>query len=451
MSVSRQIGLAGAAAIVAAAFASPLAAQDSTGSVPHHDTTYTVDRVVAVIGAEPLLQSQLEESFLMALAQQDGPKPATAADSARLRASLLQRLVNEELMVQAAQRDTAIKVTGQDVSDAVDARYKQVRDQFKSEPEFQKELKASGFASVDDYRRWLTDQQRRTLLRQKLIERLRDTKKLKPVNPTEAEIRKAFDDQKGGFGARPPTITFRQLVIAPRASDSARARAFALADSIANALRAGGDFATAARRFSQDPGSKDQGGDLGWTRLGLLDRKFETAALALKPGQISNPVETSFGVHVIQLVRSEPNSLHAKHILIIPVTTQENMDSARALAARVVAAVRAGASFDSLQALYHDQSEEKDAADVPVDQLPDAYKSVLSLDDTSTVVGPFDLTGPDGKVKFDILKVTQRRPAGPPTYQDVRDQLRTSLSENIATQRYLDHLRSATYVDIRPQ
>ena len=78
--------------------------------------------------------------------------------------------------------------------------------------------------------------------------------------PTEAEMRSYFDANKGSLGSRPATISFRQIVVTPKPSAEAKARTKAQADSIVLELRRGADFATAARRFSQDPGSKDQGG-----------------------------------------------------------------------------------------------------------------------------------------------------------------------------------------------
>ncbi len=441
--------LAGAAALLAAALPCPLHAQDPADFALRGDTTFTVDRIVAVVGNEPILESQVEEQLFTVLSTNQSMDLPTSADTARLRDDIRNQLINEELLVQAARRDTAVKVSEQDVTASVDQSYKRVRDQFTSEVDFQRELHQSGFASVEDYRRFLADRQRRDLLRQALIARLKETKKLKPVNPTEAELHAAFEQGKDQLGQRPATIGFRQIVIAPQASDSARARAFRLADSIANGLRAGGDFAVAARRFSQDPGSKEQGGDLGWTRRGTLDPKFEAAALSLKPGMISNPVETGFGFHVIQLVQTEPTSIHARHILIVPEATPANVDTARALAGRVASALRAGASFDSLQARLHDDSEEKQAEDVPEDQLPKAYVEAVADADSGAIVGPFDLTGPDGKLKFAVLQLTRRRPAGEITFSDVRDRLRTNLAENLGTKRYLDHLRASTYVDIR--
>ncbi|HET7603058.1 MAG TPA: peptidylprolyl isomerase, partial [Gemmatimonadales bacterium] len=405
---SRTIILAAMLAVASA----PLQAQDSTSYTLRGDTTFAVDRIVAVVGNEPIMQSQVDEQVFTVLANNPNLKLTTATDSARMRAQVRDQMINEELMVQAARRDTAVKVTDQDVNAAVEQLYKRARGGFTSEVDFQKELHQAGFASVDEYRRFLADRQRRELLRQGLIAQLKSTRKLKPVNPTEAEMRAAFEEGKSQLGERPATVSFRQIVIAPRATDSARARAYQLADSIAKALREGGDFATAAKRFSQDPGSKDQGGDLGWTRRGLLDRKFEAAALSLKPGMISNPVETSFGVHVIQLERTEPTAIHARHILIIPETTPANVDTARAFATRLADSLRHGASFDSLQSRFHDESEEKVANDVPVDQLPPVYSKAIADADSGQVVGPFELTNPDGKLKFAILQVTARRAAG---------------------------------------
>ena len=83
-------------------------------------------------------------------------------------------------------------------------------------------------------------------------------------------------------------------------------------------LRRGADFATAAKRFSQDPGSKDQGGSLNWFRRGVMVPEFERVAFALKPGVVSDPVESPFGFHIIQVERLQPAEVQARHILLVP-------------------------------------------------------------------------------------------------------------------------------------
>ena len=424
-----------------------LAAQDD-GLLAQGDTTFVIDRVAAVVGNQPILTSQVEEQLFTLLSGRNAPPVSTAADTAALRGRLLEDLINEELLIQEALRDTAIKVTDQEVTEGVNERVRSVRSRFTSEVDYTRELRNAGFQTPDEFRRYLAEQQRREFLRVRLMERLKQTEVIRPVTPTDREMREAFEKNRAQFGRRPATISFRQIVVAPKPSAAAKQRAFQLADSIAKGLRAGGDFATAARRFSQDS-SAAQGGDLGWQRRGAFERPFDDVVFRLRPGVISDPVETVYGYHVIQVERVQPSEVQSRHILIVPETTPADVDSARALAQRLADAARAGAGFDSLQAIYHDGAEEREAPNVPVDQLPEAYARAAAAADSGAVVGPFELTGSGGRMKFAIIRVTSRRPEGEIAYADVENQLRKFLADDLAERRYLARLRSSTYVDIR--
>jgi peptidyl-prolyl cis-trans isomerase SurA len=425
----------------------PQAAQH-TPVGPGHDTTFVVDQVVAVVGNRPVLASQVEEEIFSR--QSQGSKLPESPDSLRaIRQQVVSSIIDEELLVQQAQRDTSIKVTDEEIASGVEEQVRKVRTNFTSEVDYKAELKKAGFQTPEEYRRWLTEQQRRAAFQNRLVEKLRNDGKLKTVAPTEKEMKQFFEEQKGTLGSRPATVSFRQIVISPKPSDAAKAKTKAQADSIVLELRRGADFATAARRFSQDPGSKEQGGSLNWFRRGVMVPEFERIAFALKPGVISDPVESPFGYHIIQVERVQPGEVQARHILLIPEIDSTHVDSARTVADSVRKLLAGGASFDSLQRVYHDPSAEREAQSVPVTKLPENYAKIIGEADSGTVLPVFTMPGAGTREQFVVLKVTERRPEGEVKYDDVRDRIRDQLGQQLAIRRYLDRLRKATYVEIR--
>jgi peptidyl-prolyl cis-trans isomerase SurA len=412
------------------------------------DSTFVVDRVVAVVGNRPVLASQVDEEIFSR--QSQGLKlPTDPQGLGQVRQQIVSSIIDEELLLQQAQRDTSIKVTDEEIASGVEEQVRKVRSNFTSEVDYAAELKKAGFQTPEEYRRWLTDQQRRAAYQNRLIEKLRNDGKLKPVSPTEKEMKQFFEEQKSTLGNRPATLSFRQIVISPAASPPAKARAKAQADSIVLELRRGADFATAARRFSQDPGSKEQGGSLNWFRRGVMVPEFERVAFSLKPGVVSDPVESPFGYHIIQVERVQPGEVQARHILLVPEIDSAHIKQARILADSVRSALVAGASFDSLQRLYHDRSAERQADNVPVTKLPENYAKVIGDAERGTTLPVFTVPSSGDREQFVVLQVTDRRPEGEIRYEDVRDRIHEQLGQQLAIRRYIDHLRQSTYVEIR--
>jgi len=279
-----------------------------------------IDHIVAVVGRVAIPYSRVDEA-LNVRRQQGDSLPSDSAGLARLRRGIVDDLVNEELLVQEAQADTAIRITDEQVQSAVDEFIRRVRTQFRSDVDFERQLQASGFGTMEEYRRWITDQRRRELLQETLMQKLRQSGTLRPVPPTEDELR-AFYERVRDRQTRPAVVSFRQVVVRPQADSAAVDSAYRLADSLSRAIIAGADFATLARRFSSDPGSRDQGGDLGYFRRGQMVPEFERAAFSLRPGRTSPPILSSFGFHVVQVQRSDPAEVQARHILITPKITE---------------------------------------------------------------------------------------------------------------------------------
>jgi hypothetical protein len=160
------------------------------------DSTLIVDRVVAVVGNTPILASQVDEEIFSR--QSQGLKlPDNPEALAALRRDVIQGIVESELLVQQAERDTSVKVTDQEVAEGVEQQIRKIRSNFSTEAEYAGELRKAGFQTPDEYRRWLGDQQRRSVLQNRLIEKLRSEGTLKPVIPTDREMRAYFETQRG--------------------------------------------------------------------------------------------------------------------------------------------------------------------------------------------------------------------------------------------------------------
>src|SRR6184192_4745911 len=118
-----------------------------------------VDRIVAIVGSKPILASQVEEQLVLAQAQ--GMKiPTDSAGRDATRRQVLRQMVDEELIVQQAERDTTIKITDQEVQDQVEQTVQNVRKQFTSTAEFQAQLRAAQFLTEEEWRCWSASQRR---------------------------------------------------------------------------------------------------------------------------------------------------------------------------------------------------------------------------------------------------------------------------------------------------
>jgi len=408
-----------------------------------------VDRIVAVVGTRPILASQIEEEMVQAQAQGQHVPPDSAGRVA-MRRDILDRIIELELLVQQAQRDTTIKITDQEVLDQVEQTYQNVRKQFTSEVEFREQIKQAHFGSVEEWRRWLADEQRRQLYAQRLIEAQKQKGKLKPIPPTDAQMREFWEQNKSQQPRRPATVGFRQIVIRPDPDSAAKRRAYQLAESLVVQIRHGADFAAAAKRFSGDSASAAQGGELGWFRRGVMVKEFEDWAFHMKPGETSDPVETPFGFHIIQIERTQPAEVLGRHILIMPDISPEQIAKARALADSVNGALQGNpALFDALARAHGDPQEQKIVEDVPFDKLPPEYQQPIAADTSLGLKRVITLGGDTPRPKFVVLEVASRHAEGELSYDEVKINIRQTLGDQLAIRHFIDQLKRQTYIDIR--
>jgi peptidyl-prolyl cis-trans isomerase SurA len=406
-----------------------------------------VDRVVAVVGDSVILRSQVEEEIQrMRLQQAPVPPPTDPAYQDFFR-TILDSWVNRMLVLQAAAQDTLIQVDEARIRTMVTDRIEQLSRDMGSQAQLQEALSQEGL-TMEQYREILQSQARQEQIQQMFLQVRLDG--ARGVEVTEAEMLARFQEAEGQLQQRPRLLTFRQVVLVPQATDSARAAARAEAEALLRRIRDGEDFAELARRNSDDPGSAQLGGDLGWFRRGRMVEEFENVAFALPEGQVSNVVETDFGFHIIKMERTRPGERQGRHILVMPEKTEADLRRARDVAADVMERAKAGESMATLFEEYSDPAapDSLTLAFDQLDQLPPAYAALRSATE-GQFVGPIEYeSGPD-ETRLAVVQVISVREAGAYTFEDVKPQIASQLRREKQLARIIEQLREKTYIEIR--
>lgn len=406
-----------------------------------------VERIIAIVGDSVILKTQIDEQVVR-LRAQGATLPTDAEGLDEVRRELLDQLVNELLVVQEAIKDTLIVVEDAEVEDRVAEDIAQRIRAFGGQSALQQALSAQGM-TMAAYRDMLNSQVRRSLLRDQYLQRR--SQRLSSIIVPEEEVRAFFDEQSSALGQRPHTVTFAQLVFDPTPSDAAVDLARAEAEAIRARALEGEDFAELARRNSDDTGSQQLGGDLGWFRRGNMVPEFEDEAFTLNEGEIGDLVETAFGFHIIKVERRRGGEVNARHILIQPEVFSEDIDRARVLGFELRGRIEAGETIADLRETYGDLDAPDTMRAVPMDQLgelPPGFDAALENAEPGMLAGPLRYET-QGQSHFAIIQVVEVRDEGAYSYEDVEDQIRSRLREQILMEQIISDLREKAYIDIR--
>ncbi len=243
----------------------------------------TVNRIVAIVNDAVITHADVAEEVNGVLAEQDTPTLGSQ-DAGRLQQAVLDRLIDRQLLLQEAKR---VGVTLG--SDEVIQRLELIRQRFGSEEAFQQSLRESQ-TSEEELKEHIRDQ----LLVQKLIEaKIRSTIVVSPQ-----EVATALE-QHPELAREGDRVKASHMLV--RVNDTrSDAEAQALAERLRAQLQAGADFAALARQHSEDA-YREQGGQMDWTAQGELMPELDEALFALKPGELSAPLRSRLGFHLLRV------------------------------------------------------------------------------------------------------------------------------------------------------
>ena len=206
----------------------------------------------------------------------------------KLRKEAMDEMIKQELVCQAAEAK-GIEVTETEVDRAIG----EIRQPFKTVDEFDRRIQSEGF-TPERYREHVE----RMIAAKKYLDNIR----LGVAEVSDEELEKYYRDNEYRL-TFPEQVRVRHILLTwkPMGTTDDRAAIRKQMKPILDRARAGEDFAELAREFSDDYATRQNGGDTGLFKRGEMAPAFEAAAFALKPGEISDPVETSFGVHILRL------------------------------------------------------------------------------------------------------------------------------------------------------
>jgi parvulin-like peptidyl-prolyl isomerase len=286
------------------------------------------------------------------------------------------------------------------------------------------------------------DRKRRELYGEAFLQTHRD--EIEPGPVTDAEVRAFWDENRAVIGRRPETVRFEEIPVVLEPDAAARDRARARAEEVLAELRTGREFEAVARQFSDDPGSREQGGDLGWFGRGRMVPSFEGAAFDAPPGELVGPVESPFGFHVLQVTDQRPEEVRARHVLIAFERTDADRVRARERAEELRDQIAAGADVDSLQVLLMPGDSAGAAViELSSDQLPEVYAAALAG------IAPGEPGIAETGTGFSVVVNRGRGGGGEYTFEQVAPQIRQQLAAQRAQERFVERLRGEIYVDIR--
>lgn len=404
-----------------------------------------VDGIAAVVQGEPIFESELDEQFYLFL-MQSGARPDSAA-AAQMRRDILDRLIEEKLIVQEAQRKK-VTVPDAELDQQVEQAVTEAKERVGGEQAFQEELRKENITEGD-----LRERYRNEIRRQMLANQLLRTELDLKLEVSPAEAEDYFRNNPGEFPGKPEEVHVALVLIPVEPSGAAKTAARKRAEEVLARIRQGESFTRVAQEVSEDPATRGSGGDLGFFGRGDLDTSFTNAAFALAPGQMSGVVETPFGLHIIRVEEADSarGEVHARHILIrVPVTAEDERRAA-ALAETVYAEASRGLDFGALARKYSKfrgpQDPNGDLGFVPVSAFSPEFRAALD----SLQIG--DATRPLKNAQgYHIFKLLDRRPERPYELEEVKGQLPELVRQAKLRKQYdawVAALRSRAHVEIR--
>ena len=411
-----------------------------------------IDKTIAVIGNEAITISDIEEQVQMMRAQ-------GMSSDRNMRCEVLENMMESKLFLMQARVDS-LNVNMDMVEGEMTQRLDRIRTSLGGDDEVEKYFGKPLFRLRQEWRKTLEDQS--------LIQQEQSQVASKIAELTPYDVRQYLDTlSKEDIPLVPAKYQLSQIAVYPdreAANMAVKEKLLALRERIIG----GEKFSTLARIYSEDTGTAVKGGELGMASKSIFWPAFSDAAMALKPGVISQIVETPDGFHIIEVLEKKGDMFNARHILLKPQYTSEDQTRAFAKLDSLRTEILNGAVSFQLAARFYSEDPatrtnggqmadpNSGSSYFEIDQLkPQDYAAIKDLKEgeISEPVVSLDNEGRNGNTVYKIIRVDKILPAHPASFESDYTQLLEIVKHQRqleAIDRFLDEKIRSTLIVIDP-
>ena len=412
-----------------------------------------LDKIIAKVDNNIILESDVQQTYIEAVAQ------AQQGLAAPTRCDVFENLMINKLMVAKAEIDS-IMVTDAEVMLQTENRFNSVLQQFGGDEAMLVQVYGK---TSEQLKAELED-----VIREQMIVSKMRSKITEGLTVSPADVRAFFNSiPADSLPLFTSEATVGQIVRKPVVNSKVKDDIIAQLKQFKQDILDGkAEFADLAKKYSQDPGSGAQGGDLGFFRRGELAPEYEATALGLRQGEISDPVESQFGFHMIQLLEIKGNTFNTRHILRIPSATEEDIVKAERYLDSLTKVIDSGKiSFSKAAKEYSDDRTTSDNGGFFTDPATNSNRlSLRTLEDpvlyftidtmrVGNVTRPIRFEDPREGTKVRVLFYQAKYPAHRANLEDDYEKMKAAAlrrKEEEILSKWFITAKEDVFIDIDP-
>jgi peptidyl-prolyl cis-trans isomerase SurA len=427
--------------ILATFLTAPLLAQENEG--------FVVDKIIAKVDNYIVLKSELDKAYLDYVSNGGQGGDQT-------RCQFLAILIRNKLMMAKAEIDSIV-VSDEEVDQNTDRRIDMILAQYQGSVE---ELESKFGKSFDQIKLELRDQ-----IREQMVVGEMERTITKDLTVTPSEVKRFFSripyDSLPFFSAE---IEVAQIVKTATVSEKQKEETKRQLIEIRNRILTGEDFEELAKKYSADPSVASNNGRMGWMGRGQLVPEYEATAFRMKVNEISMPVETEYGFHIIQLLGRRGNEYDSRHILMSPTPSAEDIQVAsRYLDSIRTVIIRDSISFQKMAKEHSDDmatksnggffSDDTGGTRISVDEIDPAVFFAIDTMKVSTISKPLTYRTDQGREAVRILFYKSRMSPHQASLKDDWQKIQTATlnqKKNKVLGKWFDKARRDVFISIDP-